>query len=281
MEALGDIRDINSSLVKKLWHRIKEDDLPGLSAQLAYYFLLSLFPLLICMFTLLPFLPIPHEDLLSVIRGFAPTEAMDLIEVNLMDIMSQRNGKLLSLGVIGTIWSASNGINAIVVAFNKAYDVKESRSFLVSSGMAVMLTFGMIFVFITAVILPVFGQEIGAFVFSQFGFMDQFLLVWEALRWVISALVLFLIFTGLYWIAPNVKMRCRSAFPGAAFSTVGWIISSVALSYYVDHFNNYSLTYGSIGAIIVLMIWLYITAFIIVLGGEINAFYSEKAKKSC
>lgn len=281
MEVFGDIRDINSSLIKKLWHRIKEDDLPGLSAQLAYYFLLSLFPLLICLFTMLPYLPIPHQDLLSVISDFAPVEAMDLIEANLSDIMGQRNGKLLSLGIIGTIWSASNGVNAIVAAFNKAYDVKESRSFIVSNGMAILLTFGMIFVFILAVILPVFGKEIGLFLFSKLGYMKQFLSIWEALRWVISALVLFLIFTGLYWIAPNVKMKCRSAFPGAAFSTVGWIVTSLALSYYVDHFNNYSLTYGSIGAIIVLMIWLYITAFIIVIGGEINAFYSEKRKTSC
>jgi membrane protein len=281
VEVLGDIRDINSSLIKKLWHRIKEDDLPGLSAQLAYYFLLSLFPLLICLFTMLPYLPIPHQDLLSVISDFAPVEAMDLIEANLSDIMGQRNGKLLSLGVIGTIWSASNGVNAIVAAFNKAYNVKESRSFIVSNGMAILLTFGMIFVFIIAVILPVFGKEIGVFLFSKIGYMNQFLSIWEALRWVISALVLFLIFTGLYWVAPNVKMKCRSAFPGAAFSTVGWIVSSLALSYYVDNFNNYSLTYGSIGAIIVLMIWLYITAFIIVIGGEINAFYSEKSKTSC
>jgi membrane protein len=93
--------------------------------------------------------------------------------------------------------------------------------------------------------------------------------------------MLFLLFTGLYWIAPNTKLRCRSAFAGAAFSTVGWIVSSVALSFYVDNFSNFSITYGSIGAIIVLMLWLYITAFIIVLGGEVNAFYSERNKKNC
>jgi membrane protein len=273
--------NVRSTLLKLLWHRIDEDDIPGLSAQLAYYFLLSLFPLLIVLFTLLPYFPIPHQDMLGVIRDFAPVEAMDLIEKNVNNIMDQRNGGLLSFGIIGTIWSASNGINAIVKAFNKAYNVKESRSFIVSRGMAILLTFGMILVLILAIVLPVFGRQIGLFLFSQLGYTSEFIKVWNTLSWLVSAIILFLIFTGLYWIAPNVKLKCRSAFPGAVFATVGWIISSIGLTFYVGNISNYSLTYGSIGAIIVLMIWLYISAFIIILGGEINAFYSEKYRKNC
>ncbi|MDR7238373.1 YihY/virulence factor BrkB family protein [Neobacillus drentensis] len=278
MEKAGNVR---SSLLKLLWHRIDEDDLPGLSAQLAYYFLLSLFPLLIVLFTLLPYIPIPHQDMLGLIRDFAPVEAMDLIEKNVHDIMNDRNGGLLSFGIIGTIWSASNGIEAIVKAFNKAYNVKESRSFIVSRGMAILLTFGMILVLILAIVLPIFGREIGLFLFTRMGYTTEFIKLWDTLSRLVSAIILFLIFTGLYWIAPNVKLKCRSAFPGAAFATIGWIISSLGLTFYVGNISNYSLTYGSIGAIIVLMIWLYISAFIIILGGEINAFYSEKNRKNC
>ncbi len=278
MEKVGNVR---SSLLRLLWHRVDEDDLPGLSAQLAYYFLLSLFPLLIVLFTLLPYIPIPHQDMLGVVKDFAPGEAMDLIEKNVHDIMNHRNGGLLSFGIIGTIWSASNGINAIVKAFNKAYNVKESRSFIVSRGMAILLTFGMILVLILAIVLPVFGREIGIFLFSQLGYTTEFIKLWNTLSWLVSAIILFLIFTVLYWIAPNVKLKCRSAFPGAAFATIGWIVSSIGLTFYVGNISNYSLTYGSIGAIIVLMIWLYISAFIIILGGEINAFYSEKNRKNC
>ncbi|WP_026573948.1 YihY/virulence factor BrkB family protein [Bacillus sp. UNC438CL73TsuS30] len=278
MEKGGNVR---SSLIRLLWHRIEEDDLNGLSAQLAYFFLLSLFPLLIVLFTLLPYIPIPHQDVLGVIKGFAPVEAMDLIEKNVKYIMNHRNGGLLSFGIIGTIWSASNGINAVVRAFNKAYNAKENRSFIVARGVAILLTLGMIFVFILAIILPVFGREIGVFLFSQVGFSDEFGKIWDTLSYLVSAIILFLIFTGLYWIAPNVKLRCRSAFPGAAFATVGWIVTSMGLRFYVENFSNFSLTYGSIGAIIVLMIWLYLSAFIIVLGGEINAFYSERSKKNC
>jgi membrane protein len=273
--------DVSSSLLRKLWHRSKEDDIPGLSAQLAYFFLLSLFPLLIVIFTLIPYFPIPQQDVLGTIREFAPPDTMNLIERTVNDIMNNRNGGLLSIGIIGTIWSASNGINAIVRAFNKAYNVAESRSFIVSRGMAMLLTIGMIFVFIVALVLPIFGREIGLFLFSQLGFTEEFLQVWNMLRLFVSAIILFLIFTGLYWIAPNIKLRCRSAIPGAVFATIGWILSSFGLSFYVGNITNYSLTYGSIGAIIVLMIWLYISAFIIILGGEINAYYSEKNKQNC
>lgn len=273
--------NVRKSLLRLLWHRIEEDDIPGLSAQLAYFFLLSLFPLLIFIFTLLPYLPIPYPDILGSIREFAPPQTMDLIEKNVNHVMNNRNGGLLSFGVIGTIWSASNGIHALVRAFNKAYNVEESRSFIVARGTAILLTMGMIVVFIVAVLLPIFGREIGIFLFSYLGFKLEFLRIWETLRLVVSALILFLIFTGLYWIAPNVKLRCRSAVPGAGFATVGWILSSYALSFYVSKFNNFSLTYGSIGAIIVLLIWLYISGFIMILGGEINAFYSEKHKKNC
>jgi membrane protein len=273
--------NVRSSLLRLLWHRIGEDDINGLSAQLAYFFLLSLFPLLIVLFSLLPYIPILHPDMLGLIKEFAPTGTMKLIEKNIKEIMSHRNGGLLSFGIIGTIWSASNGINAIVTAFNKAYNVKETRSFIVSRGMAILLTFGMIFVFILAIVIPIFGKEIGFFIFSRLGYTTEFIKLWNALSWLGSAIILFVMFTVLYWIAPNVKLKCRSAFPGAAFATVGWIISSLGLSFYVGTISNYSLTYGSIGTVIVLMIWLYISAFIIILGGEINAFYSERNKSNC
>ncbi|OCA83365.1 ribonuclease [Bacillus sp. FJAT-27225] len=273
----------SKNIFKQLLHRIKEDDLPGLSAQLAYYFLLSLFPLLIFLLTLMPYLPIPQQDILGAIEDFAPPEAYALIEKNLNSIMANRSGGLLSIGIIGTIWSASNGINALVRAFNKAYNVDETRSFIVARGMSILFTFGIVFVFIVALALPVFGEEIGIFLFSFLGLDGAFLTIWNLIRWALTPLILFGIFTILYWVAPNLKMKCKSAIPGAIFATAGWIITSLGFSFYVSNFGNYTSTYGSIGGIIILMIWLYLSAFIILIGGEINAFYAEKAKqdKNC
>lgn len=270
------MRGISKSIVLDLWHRMEEDDVSGLAAQLAYFFLLSLFPLLIVVVTLLPYLQISGLDILGLFRDFAPGETINLIESNLEEIMAHQNGKLLSFGVIGTLWSASNGINAIVRSFNKAYDVKETRSFVKARGMAILFTFAMIGVFIVALLLPVFGKEIGLFLFSEFGLSNEFLIIWNTVRWLVSLVVLFIFFTVLYWMAPNKKIKCVSVIRGAIFTTIGWIVVSWAFSYYVGNFGNYSATYGSIGAIIVLMIWFYLTGFIIIIGGEINAYYSKK-----
>ena len=247
---------------------------------MAYFFLLSLFPLLIFLVTLVPYLPITQQDILNVVRDFAPGETMKLIETNIYEI-TQRNGKLLSFGIIATLWSASNGINAVVKAFNKAYDVKETRHFIIARGMAILLTFAMIFVFVLALLLPVFGRQIGFFISSEFGLSGQFLAIWNMIRWLVSPFILFVVFTGLYWIAPNKKLKCISVVPGAIFATVGWVLSSLAFSYYVSSFGNFSATYGSIGAIIVLMIWFYISGIIIILGGEINAINSKVNKEDC
>jgi len=264
---------------KKLIKRIHQDDVFDLAAQLAYYFLLSIFPLIIFIMTLLPYLPITKEDLLGIFETFAPGESMDIIESNLDQVLS-KNGTLLSIGIIGTIWSASNGLNAIVKAFNKAYDVEETRSFIVARAMSIVLTLGMIAVLVIALLLPVFGEQIGIFLFSQFNLSDEFLTVWRAIRFLVSPVILFIIFLALYWIAPNKKMSCVSAIPGAIFATIGWVVASLGFSYYVGNFGNYSATYGSIGAIIITMIWFYLTGIIIMIGGEINAYFTEK-KKAC
>lgn len=269
-----------SYLLSQLWKRVMEAELFGLAAQLAYFFLLSLFPLLIFLVTLLPYLPLTQEDILGVVRDFAPEQTYNLIESNLNEI-SSKNVKLLSFGIIATIWTASNGINAIVRALNKAYEVKESRPFLIARGMAVLFTFGMVFVFVIALLLPVFGKIIGVYLFSKFGLSDEFMAGWDTLRWLVSSIILFMVFTGLYWIAPNIKLKCVSAVPGAIFATVGWELSSLAFSYYVENFGNFSATYGSIGAIIVLLLWFYLTGIIIIIGGEINAAYSKFKDKDC
>ena len=266
---------------KSLFGNISSNDVTGLAAQIAYYFLLSLFPLLIFIVTLLPYLPVEQGDILGLVRDFAPGETMSMIEETLQDVMSNRNSGLLSVSIIATIWSASNGMNAIVKSLNRAYDVEETRSFIATRLMSILLTFAMILVFVIALLLPVFGKQIGLFLFSQFGFSDQFLSIWNGIRWAISPIILFIIFVGLYYFAPSKRIKCLSAFPGAIFATLGWVLVSLAFSYYVGSFGNYSATYGSIGGIIVLMIWFYLTGIIIMIGGEINALVTIKDNDSC
>ncbi|WAA12781.1 YihY/virulence factor BrkB family protein [Fervidibacillus halotolerans] len=262
-----------------LYKRLVKHDVFGLSTQLAYFFLLSLFPLLITIFSLLPFLPIREEDILFFIEDFAPGETVAFIQNNLSEVLGNHSGKLLSFGIVATIWSASLGMNAIIRAVNRAYEVKENRRFFIVRGMSALLTIAMIGVFLLALLLPVFGKQIGLYLFSKFGLTAGFLKVWNTLRWGLSSIILLLVFSALYLLTPNKKMKDLTFFPGALFSTVGWMAVSSGFSYYVGNFANYSMTYGSLGVIIVLMIWFNLSGIIIILGGEINAIWDSLKKK--
>ncbi|WP_411334414.1 YihY/virulence factor BrkB family protein [Metabacillus indicus] len=271
------MQQVKESIIRSLIRRFSKDELIGLSAELAYFFLLSLFPFLIFLITLIAFLPLSQDDLLNFLAQYAPGESIKLIERTLTEIVAGSSGGLLSFGILATLWSASNGINAIVRAFNRAYEVEESRSFIVARGMAVLLTVAMVFVILVALLLPVFGKELGIFLFSVFGLSDAFLALWNMARWLVSAVILFIVFTALYFFAPNKRLHIKDVFPGAVFATVGWAAVSFAFSYYVSSFGNYSAAYGSLGGIIVLMIWFYLSGMIIMLGGELNAvLYSRK-----
>lgn len=271
---------VHESFLVKLMKRIHGDDAVGMASQLAYFFLLSLFPLLIFLVTLLPYLPISQNDILNAIGSFAPPESMKLIEDNLTEIM-KGSRPLLSLGILGTIWSASNGLNAIIKAFNRAYDVPETRNYIVARFVSILLTLAMLFVFVIALMLPVFGKQIGLFLFDALGMTNEFLSVWFALRWVITLLIVLLVFTVLYWIAPNKRLKCLTVLPGAVFATFGLGIVSWGFSFYVEHYGNYANTYGSLGGIIVLMIWFYLSGIIIIIGGELNAMRSERNNPKC
>ncbi|MCG7336819.1 YihY/virulence factor BrkB family protein [Sporosarcina sp. ACRSM] len=263
---------------KELLVRIKKVDVTGLGSQLAFFFLLSLFPLLIFIMTLLPFLNLDQAQIFLFIRDYAPENVGILIEQTLREVLENRNGGLLSIGVLATIWSASKGMNALTKALNRSYFTEETRSFIVARGMSVAFTIMLIAVFIVALVLPIFGEQIGVIAFSAFGMEDDFLTLWNNLRWTIPPILIFCVFTVIYWIVPDIKVRFKSALPGAVFATIGWIVTSLGFSFYVSSFANYSKTYGSIGTIIVLMMWLYFSAIILMLGGQLNAVMTERAE---
>lgn len=254
--------------------RIAKDDVVGLSAQLAYFFLLSLFPFLLFLVTLIGYLPIGEEtinSLLGYIELYAPSDISNLITSNISDLVNNQNGGLLSIGIIGTIWSASNGIKAIMKAFNRAYEVDEDRSFVVGRLIAIVLMIAMVIVIFIAFLLPIFGKMIGVYIFSFFGLSDKFIAIWGALRWIISSIVFFIVLLTLYKLAPNKRIYFKHAIWGAVFATVFWQLVSLAFSYYVSSIGDYSATYGSLGTVIVLMIWFYISGIIIISGGVLNA----------
>ncbi len=259
-----------TQFAKSMLERVKDVRATELAAQLAYYFLLSLFPFLIFVVTLLPMLGFTGEEFVELLRPYVPDEAMQLVDDNLNAIFGSKKGGLLSFGIIATIWSASNAINGIIRGLNHAYEVEESRSFLVIRLLAILLTLGMIIVIVVALVLPVFGKMIGQFLTTYLGLTEGFLIAWEVTRWILSYAIISFVITFIYYIAPNKRLEFKEVIIGGVFATIGWLISSLGFSYYVTNFGNYSATYGSLGGVIILMIWFYVSAFIIILGGIVN-----------
>lgn len=266
---------------KQLIQRIIDNRVPDLSAQLAYYFMLALFPFLIFTVTLLGFY-VSTDDVLALIAQYVPSESMQVIEKNLRSVLDSHRGGLLSIGILATLWSSSNATNALIRSLNQAYDVEESRPFWRARAVALMLMFALIGVLLVALLLPVFGKMIGEFIFSLFGLAEAFLAVWNFLRWGISFIIVVLVFIGMYYFAPNKRLRLKDIAVGAVFATVCWQLVSLAFSYFVSQFGNYSATYGGLASVIILMVWFYISGMIMLIGGEINATldYMRKGKKS-
>ncbi|MFT9596861.1 YihY/virulence factor BrkB family protein [Mesobacillus sp.] len=258
---------------KSLLEELKKDRATGLAAQQAYYYMLALFPLLILLIAIVPYLNIDPQKAINVVNQLLPSQSAELLRDNVVKLVSERNGGLLTFGIIGTIWSASSGMNAFIKAMNIAFDVKETRSFIKARLVSIMLTLGLILAFVVALLLPVFGKVILDTVQSIIQIPEPFDIVFNIVRWVVAIVVMAAVLAGLYRVAPNKHYPFKHVIPGAIFATVVWQLISLGFSFYVSNFGNYSATYGSIGGVIVLMLWLFLTGLALVLGGEINAIY--------
>lgn len=259
---------------KELTERIDEADVLGLSAQLAYFFLLSLFPFLLFLVTLLGFLPIDDRAIIEILGTYLPTEVTRMIDSNLTHIMNNRSGGLLSVGILGTLWSASNGFNAIAKSFNKAYRVEEKRSFFFNRLVALGLMLGLVFMIALALLLSVFGRVLGEKVFGLFG-LYELISSWNFIRWTVTSIAFFIAFFLLYKLTPNEKIKAKHALWGTLFTTISWQVTSLGFSFYVNTLGNYSATYGSLGTVIILMFWFYLSGIIITTGGVINAYVKD------
>ncbi|HAC1493440.1 TPA_asm: YihY family inner membrane protein [Listeria monocytogenes] len=259
--------------------RVGRNDVSGNAAQLAYYMLFSIFPMLLIAATLLAYLHIDKDSVFNMIKEFAPDQIMDFLEENLNNLLTQKNDGLLSIGIIATLWSASNGMNAVMKSLNKAYGVTNKRNYVVQRLLSMFFTLAMLATVGATLLLLVFGQQIGMFLINHLNFSEDFLSFWNNLRWTVTLIVIFVVFTFLYWVAPNRRSTLISVLPGALFSTIGWTVASVGFAYYVNNFGNYSATYGSIGVIIILMLWFYLTGIILMIGGELNATLAIRKKK--
>jgi membrane protein len=249
------------------------------AAALTYYLIFSLFPFLFFLVTLAAFLPIAGsvQMLLARVRPIMPKQAMGLVEQHIMSLLAQPHAKLLTAGVALALYSASRGFNAFREGMNLAYGVPETRSFVRTQALAIGLTIGVALLVLLGVIALVIGGDAGLWLARHLGIMSEWLLVWRWLRWPVALFAVMVAVAVVYHLLPNVRQRFHFITAGSAFATLAWLVATWGFGVYVSHFGKYNVTYGSIGGVIILMTWLFMSAFIFLLGGEINAILVRPA----
>lgn len=257
--------------LKQLISRVIDDEIDALAAQVTYYLLLSFFPFLLLLLSMLGYSDLQSKDVLIYLSQIMPKNSFDLIYTTVIEVFDSTNGNLLPLSIMGLIWTGSSGFRSIMRGLNKAYDEKETRPYWKTLSISMLFMIGLALAIIGVVALIVFGQTIGGVIQSRFDVSSSFILGFDILRYIVILGGMIFIFAALYHFTPCRRLTFKEVMPGAIFTTLGWLVSSLGFAYYVNNFNNYSGVYGGIGAVIVLMLWLYITSIIILVGGEINA----------
>jgi membrane protein len=252
---------------------VREDDCLGWAAQLAYYLLFAVFPFFLFLTALLGFLPIPNlmERIIGGLAMVLPGEAVTLLQDNIRQLVTEQKGGLLSFGILAALWSSSSAVVAITAALNQAYDVEEGRPWWKVRGIALLLTMGLSLFLLLAVVLLIFGPQLGRGLASLVGLGSVFETLWNILRWPVSAGLLIVALAVVYYFAPDVEQAWKWITPGAVCAVLATLLVSLGFSLYVSHFGSYNKTYGSLGAVIVFLTWLYLTGLCLLVGGEINA----------
>ncbi|NLP14525.1 MAG: YihY/virulence factor BrkB family protein [Clostridium sp.] len=255
------------SIIHKVYIRSKDDEVPALAAQLTYYFILSFFPFLIFIITLISYTPITSGRALNSISEILPPLAYDLALDVVKEVNLSSRKTSLSFGMIAALWASSNGMNAVIRGLNKAFDRKETRPYWKIKGLSIVSIAALSLAIIIALGLLVFGETMGEQLFRFAVFKNA----WTVIRLSASFLFMIMVFSLLYMLAPNRRMTLKEVLPGSVFTTLGWILISSLVSFFINNFADFSRMYGSIGGVIALLVWLYWISIIIILGGELNA----------
>ena len=271
-------------LLKLLIKKLGDDELSTRSASLSYYFLLALFPLFLFLLSLVGAIAGPHsqlqENIVSSMSRLAPGSAAELVRSVVSQTFKASSGIKLAAGMLGALWAASGGMSAVVVSLNVIYKLTETRPWWKQKLTVVGLTVALAALMIIALVLALYGGKIGQSLASHLGLGELFRITWKVLQWPVSFAAMFVAFSLVYYFAPNVEHRkWYWVTPGSAAGVTLWLLASLGFRFYLHFFNRYSATYGSLGAVIILMLWLYITGFAILTGGEINSIIEGADKK--
>jgi membrane protein len=262
--------------------KVLDDDCPGLAGQLAYFTLFSLFPFLLFLVALTGLVIDNPESVLRTLtermQGLLPRDTVGLLAEYIDRTLRDASASVLFFGILATLWSGWAAADAITKAINRAYELRETRPWWMLWGISVLMILGFMLV-IATLALVVFGPEVGGYVQRLTGLPEAFLALWGILRWVLAFLAVTLAHNLLYYLAPNARIPFKWITPGGFTATVLILVASAALNLYVVNFARYNQIYGQVGAIIVLMVWLYSTGLMVLIGAEMNAVLARMAEE--
>ena len=263
-------------LAKRVWKEIQEDEVFGRAAELSYYFLLALFPFLIFLTSIIGLVlgsgTGTRQTLFDYLARVMPPSAYQLISTTMTEVSAASSGGKISFGILAALWAASNGMTAITTSLNTAYDVEETRPWWKQRLTAMGLTIALSVFIISALLLVVAGSSIADWLAQTFGLGTTFPLAWKILQWPVVLGCIIFAFALIYYFAPDLhEQKWTWLTPGSAIGVALWLLVSIAFRVYLNFFDSYSATYGSLGAVIILMLWLYFTGLAVLIGGEINS----------
>lgn len=277
MKSLWALRNITwLELAKRVWREATDDKMFGRAAELSYYFLLALFPLLIFLTSIIGIIigkgTETRQTLFNYLASIMPPSAFQLIEATMVEVSAGSSGGKISFGLLAALWAASNGMSAITESLNAAYDVEEGRPWWKARLISIGLTIALSILILSALLLVMAGSHIAEGLAGYLGYSSAFATAWKIIQWPVVFAFLILAFALIYYFAPDLRQQAwHWLTPGAAIGVVLWLLVSLAFRVYLQFFNSYNKTYGSLGAVIILMLWLYFTGAAVLIGGEINS----------
>lgn len=271
-------------LAKKVFARINDDDLIGRAGDLAFNSVLALFPMLIFLLSVLGLFASRgsalRTDLVSYIYSVLPPAAAHVIDTTLREVMKGASNRKITFGIVLSIWFASGGMSSMISGLNGVYEVKEVRSWLKVRAISLALTIAISILVVIALIVILAGGYLVSTIGGFYGLHNEALLLWKVAQWPLAVAFVAISFSLIYYFGPDLKeQHWYWITPGSVFGVLLWIAASFGFRVYLHFFNTYSRTYGSLGAVMILLIWLYVTGFSFLLGGEINAQIEHAAAR--
>jgi len=261
---------------------LKNGSINTRASSVSFSFFLATFPTIIVFFTLIPYIPVDHfqENVFILIKNLIPEKAFSIVEQTLKDIITRPRGGLLSLTFLLAVYFATNGVNSIIEAFHDTvHDVKK-RSFIKQYLVSIALVFILSLILITGVLLITIGPVVLKFLVSHGLLISSFaVFIFQLVKWIVILGIFFFGYSFLYYLGPVTKRQFRFISAGSSLATILTILISAGFNYYVNNFSKYNALYGSIGTLILLMVWIYLNAITVIIGFELNASINEAKKK--